>query len=70
MVPMLTILHISDLHFGPPYAPRAGAALLEIGHDQGRAATEIARRRFPHAIIHLRQDLAGRDRLLEITRTL
>ncbi len=27
---MLTILHLSDLHFGPPYVPRAGEALLEI----------------------------------------
>jgi len=25
---MLTLLHISDLHFGPPYAPAAGEALL------------------------------------------
>lgn len=27
---MLTILHISDLHFGPPYVPRVGEALLEL----------------------------------------
>jgi 3',5'-cyclic AMP phosphodiesterase CpdA len=27
---MLTILHISDLHFGPPYVPRVGEALLRI----------------------------------------
>lgn len=26
---MLTLLHISDLHFGPPYVPRVGDALLE-----------------------------------------
>jgi 3',5'-cyclic AMP phosphodiesterase CpdA len=26
----LTLLHISDLHFGPPYLPRVGAALLRI----------------------------------------
>lgn len=26
---MTTILHISDLHFGPPYVPRVGNALLE-----------------------------------------
>lgn len=26
---MLTLLHISDLHFGPPYVERVGAALLE-----------------------------------------
>jgi 3',5'-cyclic AMP phosphodiesterase CpdA len=27
---MLTLLHISDLHFGPPYLPRVGEALLRI----------------------------------------
>jgi len=27
---MLRILHISDLHFGPPYLPRVGEALLRI----------------------------------------
>ena len=26
---MITLLHISDLHFGPPYVPRVGEALLE-----------------------------------------
>src|SRR5688572_20067879 len=34
---MLTILHISDLHFGPPYRPDVGEALLRsvtaIGPD-------------------------------------
>lgn len=27
---MLTLLHISDLHFGPPFLPRVGEALLRI----------------------------------------
>lgn len=27
---MLTILHVSDLHFGPPYVPAVGEALLRI----------------------------------------
>ena len=27
---MLTLLHISDLHFGPPYLPQVGAALQQI----------------------------------------
>jgi 3',5'-cyclic AMP phosphodiesterase CpdA len=27
---MLTLLHISDLHFGPPYVPMVGEALLRI----------------------------------------
>jgi 3',5'-cyclic AMP phosphodiesterase CpdA len=26
---MITILHVSDLHFGPPYVPEAGEAVLE-----------------------------------------
>ncbi|HUG90289.1 MAG TPA: metallophosphoesterase [Planctomycetaceae bacterium] len=28
--PMLSLLHISDLHFGPPYVPRVGEALLQM----------------------------------------
>lgn len=27
---MLTVLHISDLHFGPPYLPKVGQALLRV----------------------------------------
>lgn len=27
---MLTLLHISDLHFGPPYLPKVGEAVLRI----------------------------------------
>jgi len=30
---MFTILHISDLHFGPPYVPRVGEALLHIAPE-------------------------------------
>ncbi len=30
---MLRLLHISDLHFGPPYLPRVGEALLRIAPD-------------------------------------
>jgi 3',5'-cyclic AMP phosphodiesterase CpdA len=30
---MLTLLHLSDLHFGPPYLPRVGEALLEAVHS-------------------------------------
>lgn len=29
---MLTILHISDLHFGPPYVPTVGEALVGAAH--------------------------------------
>ena len=30
---MLTLLHISDLHFGPPYAPADGEALLRVAPE-------------------------------------
>lgn len=30
---MLTLLHISDLHFGPPYVPAIGEALLRIAPE-------------------------------------
>ena len=30
---MLTILHVSDLHFGPPYQEEVGEALLRFAHD-------------------------------------
>jgi len=28
--PLIRILHLSDLHFGPPYIPEVGAALVQI----------------------------------------
>ena len=30
---MLTLLHVSDLHFGPPYLPPVGEALLRFAHE-------------------------------------
>lgn len=30
---MLTILHVSDLHFGPPFVPRVGEAVLRSAHE-------------------------------------
>lgn len=32
---MITILHVSDLHFGPPYVPRVGEALKRAAHSVG-----------------------------------
>jgi 3',5'-cyclic AMP phosphodiesterase CpdA len=29
---MLTLLHISDIHFGPPFQPEIGEALLQFAH--------------------------------------
>jgi 3',5'-cyclic AMP phosphodiesterase CpdA len=30
---MLTILHISDLHFGPPYVPHVGESVIRAAHE-------------------------------------
>src|SRR5712691_10224238 len=30
---MLTLLHVSDVHFGPPFVPRVGEALLKIAPE-------------------------------------
>ena len=32
---MLTLLHVSDLHFGPPFQEEVGEALLKFAHDLG-----------------------------------
>lgn len=32
---MLTLLHVSDLHFGPPYHEAAGESLLRFAHELG-----------------------------------
>src|SRR5690606_12032182 len=29
----MILLHVSDLHFGPPYSPEAGEALLAAAHE-------------------------------------
>ena len=39
---MLTLLHISDLHFGPPFVPRVGQALLEIAPQLEPDAIEVS----------------------------
>jgi len=43
-----------------------GALLIEIGADQGDAASRLARTFFPQATIRVHPDLAGRDRVLEV----
>ncbi len=43
-----------------------GGMLIEIGADQGEAATHLARTFFPHATVRLHPDLAGHDRVLEV----
>jgi 3',5'-cyclic AMP phosphodiesterase CpdA len=39
---MLTILHISDLHFGPPYLPKVGQALLRQAPTLGAHAIVVS----------------------------
>jgi release factor glutamine methyltransferase len=43
-----------------------GGILIEIGADQGKAASRLARAYFPQAAIRLHPDLAGHDRVLEV----
>jgi release factor glutamine methyltransferase len=44
-----------------------GGVLIEIGADQGDAAGRLARTYFPGATARVHPDLAGRDRVLEIS---
>lgn len=46
---------------------KGGAIFLEIGHDQGGMASQMARRCFPRAEISVKKDYQGNDRILEIT---
>ena len=43
-----------------------GGLLIEIGANQGEAASRLARAFFPHATVRVHPDLAGRDRVLEV----
>lgn len=45
---------------------RPGAVLLEIGAWQGAEVADLARAAAPRAVVKLHQDLAGRDRVVEI----
>lgn len=42
MTSMLTLMHISDLHFGPPYVERVGEALLRIAPTLEPAAIVVS----------------------------
>jgi release factor glutamine methyltransferase len=50
----------------PAVLEPGGAILVEIGADQGEAASRLARTCFPQAAIRVCPDLAGCDRVLEI----
>ncbi len=43
-----------------------GKLLIEIGAEQGEAVTQLAYTYFPEATVRVHQDLAGRDRVLEM----
>jgi release factor glutamine methyltransferase len=47
-----------------PFMLPGGALLLEIGAAQGAAARALARQSFPAALVEVRPDYAGLDRLL------
>jgi len=58
---------VQQLLMQAPAVLRPGRGMLiEIGADQGEAATYLARTFFPHATVRLHPDLAGRDRVLEV----
>ena len=50
----------------PAHLSPGGAIFLEIGYDQGEAASVLARRYFPKAAVRVHPDLAGLDRVVEI----
>jgi release factor glutamine methyltransferase len=54
------------LKVAPEWLAPRGKMLLEIEAAQGNAALALAYDAFSEAAIHLHQDLAGQDRLLEI----
>ncbi|HEX6034580.1 MAG TPA: peptide chain release factor N(5)-glutamine methyltransferase [Anaerolineales bacterium] len=54
------------LQIGPEWLAPNGLMLLEVESTHGIRALNLAYDLFSQAIIHLHQDLAGQDRLLEI----
>lgn len=66
---MLTILHISDLHFGPPYVPRVGEAVLEIAPKLNPhlivVSGDLTQRAKPHQFAEAQQFL---QRLPDVPR--
>ena len=54
------------LQIGPEWLAPNGLMLLEVESTRGIQALNLASDLFSQAIIHLHQDLAGQDRLLEI----
>ncbi len=54
------------LRQAPAHLTPGGALFLEIGDEQGAAASAIAAQAFPDALIEVKPDLAGLDRVLVV----
>lgn len=54
------------LQQAPHYLRQGGALFIEIGDEQGAAASQLAREAFPQGHIQIKQDLAGLDRVLVV----
>lgn len=52
----------------PAHLAPGGALLLEIGADQGAAVSALAQHSFPRARIRVHRDLAGHERVVEVTQ--
>ena len=54
------------LALAPPYLAEGGGVILEVGDEQGSAATTLALEAFPDSQVRIEKDLAGLDRVLVI----
>jgi release factor glutamine methyltransferase len=54
------------LEQAPAYLDTGGLILMEIEASQGLSALSLAYDKYSEAVIHLHQDLSGRDRVIEI----
>jgi release factor glutamine methyltransferase len=54
------------LAMAPPYLAENGGVILEVGDEQGSAATVLALEAFPDSQVRIEKDLAGLDRVLVI----
>ena len=54
------------LRQAPPYLKPGGALFVEIGDEQGQAASALAREAFPQAHVEVKPDLSGLDRVLVV----
>ena len=54
------------LRQAPQYLQPGGALFVEIGDEQGQAASALVREAFPNAQVEVRPDLSGLDRVLVV----